>query len=175
MRHAGPVLIRRVAEDDWELVQQIRLRALRESPDAFGASLAREERFNESHWRMRVRTSPTWVAVDDDATPRGLVTLVQEPGSPEDDRHVVALWVAPEARRQGIGWTLLDTVVRAGAEDGARTVSLWVVEDNPEAVDLYVRAGFTRTGEKHALPRDPSRTEERYERGTDPDGLVGSR
>ena len=173
MGHAGPVLIRQVDEDDWQTVRDVRLRALRESSDAFGSSLAREEGFAESHWRMRLRTSTTWVALDDDGVPRGLVSLVQEPGSPEDDRHVVSLWVAPEVRRRGIGWSLLDAAVRGGAELGARTVSLWVVDDNAEAVDLYVRAGFTRTGEKQALPRDPDRTEERYERHTDVAGLAG--
>lgn len=173
MRHAGQVLIRRVDEDDWQTVRDVRLRALRESPDAFGAALPREERFAESHWRMRVRTSATWVALDDDGAPRGLVSLVQEPGSPEDDRHVVALWVAPEVRRQGIGWSLLDAVVRAGAADGATTVSLWVADDNASAIDLYVRAGFTRTGERQVLPRDPDRTEERYVRPTDTRGLAG--
>jgi len=174
MRHAGPVLIRRADEDDWQTVRGVRLRALRESPDAFGSSLAREERFAESHWRMRLRTSATWVAVDDGDEPRGLVSLVQEPGSPEDDRHIVSLWVAPEARRRGIGWSLLDVVVRAGAAEDAKTVSLWVVDDNASAVDLYVRAGFTRTGERQVLPRDPDRTEERYVRHTDLGGLVGS-
>lgn len=173
MGHAGPVLIRRVDEDDWQIVRDVRLRALRESSDAFGSSLTREERFAESHWRMRLRTSATWVAVDDEGVPRGLVSLVQEPGSPEDDRHVVSLWVAPESRRRGTGWSLLDAVVRAAAADGAATVSLWVVDDNASAVDLYVRAGFTRTGELQALPRDPDRTEERYVRHTDLRGLAG--
>ncbi|MBO0926640.1 GNAT family N-acetyltransferase [Cellulomonas sp. zg-ZUI199] len=173
MGHADGVLIRRVDEDDWPTVRDIRLRALRESPDAFGSSLAREELFAESHWRMRLRTSSTWVALDEQGTPRGLVSLVQEPGSPDDDRHVVSLWVAPEVRRRGIGWSLLDAVVRAGAADSARTVSLWVVDDNASAVDLYVRAGFERTGERQVLPRDPQRTEERYVRRTDVLGLAG--
>ena len=167
------MLIRRVDEDDWPTVRDIRLRALRESPDAFGSSLAREERFAESHWRMRLRTSATWVALDDTGEPRGLVSLIQEPGSPDDDRHIVSLWVAPEIRRGGTGWSLLDAVVRAGAAEGAATVSLWVVDDNASAVDLYVRAGFTRTGERQVLPRDQDRTEERYVRHTDPGGLVG--
>lgn len=173
MRHAVAVLIRQVDEDDWQTVRDVRLRALRESPEVFGSSLAREERFAESHWRMRLRTSATWVALDDAGEPRGLASLVQEPGSPEDDRHVVYLWVAPEVRRQGLGWSLLDAAVRGGAAQGARTVSLWVVDDNGSAVDLFVRAGFARTGERHALLRDPDRTEERYERRTDPGGLAG--
>ena len=116
------VIVQQVGENDWRLVQEVRLRALREDPDVFGASLAREERFVESHWRMRLRTSTTWIAVDDGGVGRGIVTMMQEPGSPTDDRHVVSLWVAPEARRQGVGWALLDAVRTAAAAQDARTV-----------------------------------------------------
>jgi hypothetical protein len=49
----------------------------------------------------------------------------------------------------------------AAAAEGATTVSLWVVDDNHPAGDLFVRAGYVRTKERQALPRDPSRTEER--------------
>ena len=88
--------------------------------------------------------------------------MMQEPGSPEDDRHVVSLWVAPESRRHGVGWALLDAVRTAASAQDARTVSLWLLDGNNAAGDLYVRAGFTRTGERQVLPRDPSQTEERY-------------
>ncbi len=160
VRHAGGVQIRRVQEDDWQAVRDVRIRALREDPDHFGSSLAREEMFAETHWRMRLRTSATWV-VDDDGTPRGLVAMIQEPGSPTSDRHVVQLWVAPEARRRGLAWALLDTVREAALAEGADTLSLWVTDDNHAAGDLYVRAGFVRTSERHPLPRDPRRVEER--------------
>ncbi|GCD20929.1 GNAT family N-acetyltransferase [Cellulomonas algicola] len=159
--------IHRATEDDWALVRDVRLRALRESPEVFGSSLAREESFRESHWRMRVRTGPTWIAVDEHQVGRGLVSMIQEPGSPVDDRHVVALWVAPEARRQGIGWSLLDAVRAAAVTDGARTLSLWILDGNNAAGDLYVRAGFARTGERQPLPRDPSLVEERWVRELD--------
>jgi ribosomal protein S18 acetylase RimI-like enzyme len=156
------VIVQQVTEDDWRLVQEVRLRALREDADVFGASLAREERFAESHWRMRLRTSTTWVAVDDGGVGRGIVTMMQEPGSPVDDRHVVSLWVAAESRRHGMGWALLDAVRTAATAAGARTVSLWLLDGNHAAGDLFVRAGFTRTGERQVVPRDPSQTEERY-------------
>jgi ribosomal protein S18 acetylase RimI-like enzyme len=162
MGHSVLVLIRPVVEDDWALVRDVRLRALREDPIAFGSSLEREEMFKESHWRMRIRTVTTWLAIDATGVPRGIVSMLLEPGSPADDRHLVALWVAPEVRRQGIGWRLLDAVRASAAEDDARTVSLWVVDDNHAAGDLYIRAGFTRTGERHELQRDPERVEERY-------------
>lgn len=162
VRHHVSVQIRRATEDDWESVSRIRLRALREDPDAFGSSLSREERFKEKHWRMRARTVPTWIAVDDAGEPRGLISMLQEPGSPTDDRHIVSLWVAPEQRRQGIAWALLDAIRHAALADGARTVSLWLVDGNNAAGDLYVRAGFTRTGERMALQRDQDVVEERY-------------
>ncbi|WP_454050705.1 N-acetyltransferase family protein [Cellulomonas sp. Marseille-Q8402] len=152
--------IRRVLEDDWQTVRDIRLRALRENPDVFGSSLTREELFAEPHWRMRLRSASTWV-VDEDGTARGLVAMIQEPGSPTSDRHVVQLWVAPEARRRGMAWALLDAVKDAARADGAATVSLWVVDGNHAAGDLFIRAGFVRTNERHALTRDPSQVEER--------------
>ncbi|WP_448629448.1 N-acetyltransferase family protein [Cellulomonas soli] len=161
------VQIRKADEDDWALVQQVRLRSLREDGDVFGSSLVREEMFKESHWRMRLRSSPTWLALDEAGLVIGCVSAIQEPGSPVDDRHVVALWVAPESRRRGVGWALLDAVRATAQHEGARTVSLWLEDSNHGAVDLSVRAGFTRTSERHQLTRDPSRVEERYVRTLD--------
>lgn len=154
--------ISQATEDDWAAVSTIRLRALREDPDAFGSTLEREERFKEKHWRMRMRTVPTWLAFDEAGEPRGIISMLLEPGSPTDDRHVVGLWVAPESRRQGLAWALLDAIRHAAIADGARTVSLWLVDGNHAAGDLYVRAGFTRTGERMATPRDADVIEERY-------------
>lgn len=161
MRHADGVLIRQVQEDDWQVVRDVRLRALREDPDVFGSSLAREQMFAEPHWRMRLRGATTWVLAEDDGTARGLVAMIQEPGSPTTDRHVVQLWVAPEVRRRGLGWALLDTVREAARADGATTVSLWVRDANHAAGDLFVRAGFVRTKERHAAT--PAQVEERLE------------
>jgi ribosomal protein S18 acetylase RimI-like enzyme len=157
------VRIVRVAEDQWRAVRAVRLRALGDSPDSFGSTLGREQRFAEEHWRMRVRTTPTWLAVDEDGTAQGIVSLIQEPGSPDDDRHVIALWVAPDVRRHGIAWALLDAARDQAKADNARTLSLWVMDGNTAAGDLYVRAGFRRTGIRQRLPRNANLVEERYE------------
>jgi ribosomal protein S18 acetylase RimI-like enzyme len=157
------VRIVRVDEDAWRVVSQVRLRALRENPEAFGSGLERELLFAEPHWRMRLRGTPTWLAIDEVGVARGMISLIQEPGSPVDDRHVVGLWVAPESRRRGIAWALLDAARTEALAGGARTMSLWVLDDNTAAGDLYVRAGFSRTGTRQPLPRDDSKVEERYE------------
>lgn len=154
--------VRQVFENDWELVRDVRLRVLGEATDAPASVVAREQRFVEQHWRMRVRSSPTWLAYDEQAAVQGIVSTICEPGSPADDRHVVGLWVAPHARRRGLGWSLVDAAAAAARAEGARTLSVWVVDGDLPAGDLYVRAGFERTGERHALARDPERVEERW-------------
>ncbi|HEX5332823.1 MAG TPA: GNAT family N-acetyltransferase [Cellulomonas sp.] len=155
-----------LGDDDWEVVRDVRLHALRDSPLAFGSTLAREEGFREQHWRMRLRSSPWWVARR--AGPPGshvigLVSMISEPGSTSDDRHAVGLWVDPGARREGAGTALLTAVVAAARAEQARTVSLWVAEDNDAALRLYGRLGFEPTGERQPLPSSPGRAESRYE------------
>lgn len=155
-----------LGEDDWQVVRDVRLRALRDSPVAFGSTLAREESFREQHWRMRLRSSPWWVARRTDPPDSrvvGLVSMISEPGSAADDRHVVGLWVDPVARREDTGTALLAAVLAAARAEEARTVSLWVAEDNDAAMRLYEGLGFAPTGERQPLPSSPARTEARYE------------
>jgi ribosomal protein S18 acetylase RimI-like enzyme len=158
--------IEQLGEDDWQVVRDVRLRALRDSPLAFGSTLSREEGFREQHWRMRLRSSPWWVARRAGASGSGvvgLVSMISEPGSTSDDRHVVGLWVEFGARRQGVATALLAAVVAAARAEEARTVSLWVADDNDAAAGLCGRLGFSPTGERQPLPSSPGRVESRHE------------
>ena len=80
------------------------------------------------------------------------------------DRHVVSMWVRPDRRRRGVGVLLVSAVSGWAAYDGTTTVSLWVVQDNDAGRAFYRQAGCEPTGVTMALPRDPSRTEERWVR-----------
>lgn len=153
--------VRRLEEDDWALLSEVRLRALEESPGVFASSSARELGFKESHWRMRLRGSSWWVAQTDGGTV-GLVCSMQEPGAPEDERHVVSFWVDPAHRRRGVGSALLAAVEQDARESGAVAVTLWQVESNDDAAALYRGRGYAPTGATMALPRDPSQTEHRW-------------
>ena len=87
----------------------------------------------------------TEVTLAEDGTPSGFLAL--------DGEDVRALYLAPEARGQGIGRALLD---HAKASRGR--LSLWAFEANPRAVAFYQREGFRvaeRTdgsGNEEALP-----------------------
>lgn len=98
--------VRRLAEDDWRQLQGIRLRSLTEDHPVLG-SVEREQGFRESHWRMRIRGSAWFVATHRRRTV-GIASVIAEPGTPVDERHVVGLWVAPEARGTTAWAALLD-------------------------------------------------------------------
>lgn len=59
---------------------------------------------------------------------------------------LTSLWVAPEARGQGIGDRLVETVAGWSKGAGYRRLVLWVADGNDHAERLYERNGFTRTG-----------------------------
>ncbi|WP_024288164.1 GNAT family N-acetyltransferase [Cellulomonas sp. KRMCY2] len=153
----------RLTEEGWESLRDLRLEALSEAPEAFGSSPARELGFKESHWRMRLR-STAWFVADDHGAQVGLVAGMPEPGAEPDDRHVLALWVRPTYRGHGVTADLLSAVASWARQDGARTLSLWVVQDNLAAQASYRRLGFEPSGVTMPLPRDPTRTEERWVR-----------
>lgn len=146
---------RRFAPDEWRLYRDLRLHALRESPDAFGSTHAHEVQRSESEWAARLsrgvhspRDLPLLVEVS--AEPCGLAWVRIEESAPEI-AHLYQMWVAPTRRRQGAGRALLDAAVAWAHIAGARTMVLDVTTDNIEAVRLYERSGFSPIGDPKPL------------------------
>ncbi len=135
------VELRRIGPDDWQDWRSIRLRALAESPAAFGSNLAREQGFAESTWRERTEGS---VLVYDAGVPVSMGA-----GWQEEDREgftmVVAMWTEPSRRGEGLGGRVLDELVRMAQAEGL-TAHLFLMQENPEAGRLYERHGFVRSG-----------------------------
>jgi ribosomal protein S18 acetylase RimI-like enzyme len=52
------------------------------------------------------------------------------------------MWVAPSARGQHVGDTLIGTIESWAAAAGYRGLGLWVKADNAAAIRLYERHGF---------------------------------
>jgi ribosomal protein S18 acetylase RimI-like enzyme len=64
---------------------------------------------------------------------------------------IFGMWVAPEARRQGIGRALLDAAESWGRSQGSTAEYLSVTERNSAAQHLYRRAGYIATGADEPL------------------------
>ena len=145
------VEVRPVVADDWEAWRDIRLRSLRDSPDAFGSTLDRELAFAEEDWRRRLDGSgPAVLAWSGDATVGMGAGFLHAPGR----LMVVAMWTDPAWRGHGIGSRVLDAVVGWAERHDVRP-DLWVADANPAARALYERHGFIATGETEPL-RDGS-------------------
>src|SRR5690348_12767912 len=62
------------------------------------------------------------------------------PATPED-AEIYSMYVSPEHWSTGTGRALMDEALARLRAGGARTVRLWVLDDNPRARRFYERAG----------------------------------
>lgn len=154
--------VKRLGEDDWRQLKAIRLRSLTEDHPVL-ASIEREQGFKENHWRMRLRGSPWFVATHLRRTV-GLMSVIREPGTPVNERHVVGFWVVPEARGQGVGEALLEAAAVEALADGATRLTYWLLDGDDTVADVLRAAGFTASGVRMPVPRDRSLAEERWTR-----------
>jgi ribosomal protein S18 acetylase RimI-like enzyme len=144
--------------EDWAAWRDIRLRALEESPAAFGSSYARELGFEHQVWRDRLADpgSVCVLVVADDAAVGMGGGFTDGPGL----LHVVAMWVEPSSRRHGAGTLVLDALRDWAGERGLR-LHLDVYSGNPGARRCYERYGFEATGETRPVREGSTELAER--------------
>jgi GNAT superfamily N-acetyltransferase len=151
------VLVRTAAAEEWQVLRDIRLTALRDTPFAFGSTHAEEALLPEQHWRDRAGRGSSFLAYLPEVSttePVGLAAgYLETPGMAE----LVSMWVSPQARGRGVGEALIARVADwARGQADVTTLHLWVTTGNKPARLLYERCGFALTGEGQPLPRDPS-------------------
>lgn len=139
--------------------KEVRLRALKDSPHAFGSTYARESQFDDSEWLARVARmngdrGVGFLAMDDD-TARGLVGAFLDEKDPSQ-ALLVSMWTAPAERQKGIGRQLVNEVLKWANSRKARTLRLMVTDNNDPAIRFYERLGFTRTGRTEPYPNNPA-------------------
>ncbi len=166
MWHPARVSIRALGPQDWRAYAQIRLRALADSPEAFGSTLAREQLFTETDWRARLG-SPVLLAEEDRlaVAMAGLYRNNDDRDS-DDIARLWGVWTEPSARGRGHASALLDALFAndPAVADGA-PVELEVNLANAAARRLYERHGFLATGERRPLRPDSDQLVERMVRG----------
>jgi ribosomal protein S18 acetylase RimI-like enzyme len=137
----------------------VRLRALKDTPLAFGSTYEREERLTDAEWAARAARLDNGRDVgflaSCEGSYAGLALCFVEP---EDvtTGQLISMWVAPEARRLGVGRMLIDAIVAWAAGRGVKTVRLMVTSVNDGAMEFYRRLGFERTGKTGPYPNDPA-------------------
>lgn len=147
--------VRRFAPDEWQLYRDLRLRALQESPDAFGSTFAHEVGRTDEEWATRLsrgahssRDLPLVAEVNGESCGLAWVRIGED--SPAI-AHLYQMWVAPDRRGQGVGRALVECAVSWARSVGAREVVLDVTCGNSDAVRLYEGAGFAPSGDPKPL------------------------
>ncbi len=138
------ITVQRLTPDDWWAWRHLRLEALREAPEAFGATLADWQGAGdtEQRWRHRLTTVPLNLIADVNGRPAGMAAGTWN----QADAELISMWVAPFARGQGVGDRLVDAVVEWAQSQGASRIILHVKTDNAPAIRLYRRHDFTDAG-----------------------------
>ncbi len=145
------------------LFKSTRLRALRDTPSAFGSTYEREVQLTDAQW---IERTAEWT---DSWTHHRSTVLLAIDGTiacgiagsflhPDDAARaqLVSMWTAPSHRRLGVGRLLVDRVITWARSRHSRTLSLNVTSNNQPATWFYQRLGFTPTGHTEPYPNDPA-------------------
>lgn len=139
--------IRRLQPEDAHAYRALRLRALREHPEAFTSSYEEESAKLASHTEQRLKGHGMFWGAFFDGELGGMVGLDRE--QRVKNRHkatVVGMYVAPQWSRRGAGQALMKALLAEAHRAGIEMLVLTVTHGNDGAAALYRRVGFTSFG-----------------------------
>jgi GNAT superfamily N-acetyltransferase len=159
----GVASVRTFASHEWRSYRDLRLRALAESPDAFGSTLALEQDRSEEDWSERLTRGTTSgtdlpLVAEVNGQAVGLAWARIDASDPAIG-HLYQMWVAPGFRGLGAGRLLLSAAIDWARAANVRALDLGVTTGNTSAERLYTRAGFKSLGDPHPLRPDTALVE----------------
>jgi ribosomal protein S18 acetylase RimI-like enzyme len=148
-------VIRRVETEDWQLLRDVRLRALATDPEAFIETVENARTFSDERWRERARPSERSVtfAYEREGAFDAMVSAFA--GDETETFYLVAMWVAPDLRGLGVARKLVEQILEWSRGEGRSRVVLSVERDNDRAARLYEKCGFTELAAPPPLPYEP--------------------
>jgi ribosomal protein S18 acetylase RimI-like enzyme len=128
------------------------------SPGSFLKTVADVETMADERWVKEIDTS-TWVIVQQFDKVVG-IAVARWPDKEMDRRisltrarFIESVWIAPEFRGSHMGERLVNYLmdIEHARTPTVRHFMLWVFKSNENAIQLYRRMGFKRTGCEHTL------------------------
>jgi ribosomal protein S18 acetylase RimI-like enzyme len=153
------ITLTRVTPQNAMVFKAVRLRALQDTPSAFGSTYGRESQLADAEWIDRATKwngdhSILFLALDGEIG----CGIAGSHLDPDDSAraHLISMWTAPTHRRHGVGCQLVNEVVAWARARGSRTLLLMVTSSNEGAMRFYEQLGFSRTGVTAPYPNDPA-------------------
>ncbi|WP_341893274.1 GNAT family N-acetyltransferase [Variovorax sp. YR752] len=136
--------------DEWKTYQDMRLRALLDSPDAFGSTHEAEATRTDAMWSERIAVATSsgkdrvlFAFNGSDAC--GLIWCKLSSDEPAV-ADLFQMWVAPASRGMGAGRALLKEAISWAESVGVNRVRLGVTAGDTPAMRLYAACGFRPDG-----------------------------
>jgi ribosomal protein S18 acetylase RimI-like enzyme len=145
--------------NEWVLLRDTRLIALKDSPEAFLSTYERELAYGERDWRAEF-TRGQWTVEVRQGKAVGLLGATRDAAAPRSECYLEYMWVSPEFRRCGVASSLVTQILRRLQGSGVSTVWLWILDGNEAAQRFYEKCGFTRIHKRQPLPQDLQHYEE---------------
>ncbi|MGJ8677012.1 MAG: GNAT family N-acetyltransferase [Akkermansiaceae bacterium] len=152
------ITTRRAEKNDGLLFRDIRLRAVKDSPEAFGSTLESMVNRDFNSWKEQIESTVsstnrnTQFAFDGKRC-IGVAALYREEGT--ETGGLIMMWVSPEYRGTGVAGIVVCNLLAWAKEVGMSDVYLDVTASNTRARRFYENCGFVSTGED--VDCDPAR------------------
>ena len=141
-RGAGQFLIRRLVAADAKPYRNLRLLALRDCPEAFGASYEDEASKPLRWFADRLEKNLVLGGWRGPSNLAGVAGLhLAQSGKSSHKANLWGMFVSPESRKYGLGSALAAQLTK-DAPSAVEEILLSVTSANVEAVRLYAKAGF---------------------------------
>ena len=128
----------RVTKDEWEKLKDLRLRALADSPRAFGSTLEGTKDKPEETWLKQIENTYTY-AIEAEGQFVALAVFRKD-----DDGvwTINGVWTDPKFRRRGLSKKLFSEILKQAEELSVKTIELSVNATQSDAIELYKQSGF---------------------------------
>lgn len=141
-----------LSPSDWSRYRDLRLKSLQTDPQAFADTYEFADQQTESYWRGHLERADqaqgSWMLFAED---QGQLVGCMSAVIFEDDKipTIVGVYVAPEARGQGLGKRLLTSLLQRLKKASVTGVKLSVNVEQLTALKLYQSLGFIVKGHEH--------------------------
>ena len=127
--------------NDVDRLRALRLAALKDTPDAFGAKYDDEVNKPISEWSDRLKNT-TWCFVVADGVDIGLLAVDRAEKDRNSDCWLSSWWIKEEFRGKDIAQLMLDWVINLSNENNWQVIGLGVWPENLRARSAYKKLGF---------------------------------
>ena len=151
--------------DEWVRLSNIRLKALIDTPHAFGGTYENERLFDEDKWRLEF-AKQAFVIASVDGLDAGMMYVENLVGDFGATCWIGGCWSDPDFRGVGLMRAMFEFLDKQAASRDWLIQGLGVWTDNDLAISAYEKLGFVEVGGPQPSTRQPGKFYQRMIRKT---------